>query len=138
VLVSSASFAREHCPKGINEHNFHHFPYVAFNRKDQLQHLFVTQAFGLPRVVLRQRFVPSSEGQVRAVKAGWGVSVLPELQVRERLERGELVNLVPRHALRVALYWHCWNLSSDVLDTLSRALREAAGRALHPPVLKGP
>ena len=138
VLVSSASFAREHCPKGINEHNFHHFPYVAFNRKDQLQHLFVTQAFGLPRVVLRQRFVPSSEGQVRAVKAGWGVSVLPELQVRERLERGELVNLVPRHALRVALYWHCWNLSSDVLDTLSRALREAAGRALHPPALKGP
>jgi len=43
----------------------------------------MAQAFGLPRVSVRQVFVPSSEGQVRAVQAGWGVCVLPELHVRE-------------------------------------------------------
>jgi LysR family transcriptional regulator (chromosome initiation inhibitor) len=67
---------------------------------------------------------------VRAVLAGWGVSVVPELRVRDLLARGELVNLAPRHRLGVALHWHCWNLNSDVLDALSTALRRAAAHNL--------
>ncbi len=130
VAVASADYAAHHCPKGMNAHNFHKLPFIAFNRKDQLQHSFVEQAFGLPRVVLKQLFVPSSEGQIRAVRAGWGVSVLPELGVREGLASGELVNVTPRHRQGVALYWHCWNLSSEVLDALSAALRGAASRDL--------
>lgn len=132
VLVASAAYALEHCPQGLTAHNFHRYPYVAFNRKDHLQRLFIAQAFGLPRVSLRQLLVPSSEGQVRAVQAGWGVSVLPELHVRERLARGELVNLVSHHALRVTLYWHCWNLNSDVLESMTQALRQAAATHLKP------
>jgi LysR family transcriptional regulator (chromosome initiation inhibitor) len=132
VVVAQAAFAAAHCPKGLNAHNFHKLPFIAFNRKDHLQHGFVEQAFELPRVMLKQLFVPSSEGQVRAVRAGWGVSVLPELSVHERIASGELVNLAPRHRLEVALYWHCWNLSSDVLDALSSALRSAAAQNLHP------
>ena len=130
VVVAQAAYAAAHCPKGLNAHNFHKLPFVAFNRKDHLQHGFVEQAFELPRVMLKQLFVPSSEGQVRAVRAGWGVSVLPELSVREFIASGELVNLAPRHRLSVALYWHCWNLSSDVLDALSSALRSAAAQNL--------
>ncbi|WP_439112333.1 LysR family transcriptional regulator ArgP [Hydrogenophaga sp.] len=130
VAVAQADYAATHCPKGLSAHNFHKLPFVAFNRKDNLQHGFVSQAFGLPRVMLKQLFVPSSEGQVRAVQAGWGVSVLPELRVRELLASGELVNLAPRHRLGVALHWHCWNLSSDVLDALSTALRNAAAYSL--------
>ncbi|MBV1731943.1 MAG: LysR family transcriptional regulator ArgP [Hydrogenophaga sp.] len=132
VVVAQAAYAEAHCPKGLNAHNFHKLPFIAFNRKDHLQHGFVEQAFELPRVMLKQLFVPSSEGQVRAVRAGWGVSVLPELSVREFIASGELVNLAPRHRLSVALYWHCWNLSSDVLDALSSALRSAAARSLQP------
>lgn len=130
VAVAQARYAAEHLPQGLNAHNFHQVPFVAFNRKDKLQHGFVAQAFGLSRVLLKQLFVPSSEGMVRAVQAGWGVSVVPELRVRELLACGELVNLVPHHRLGVALYWHCWNLSSDVLDALSTALRSAARQSL--------
>jgi len=130
VVVAQAAYAQAHCPQGLNAHNFHKLPFVAFNRKDQLQHGFVEQAFGLPRVVLKQLFVPSSEGQVRAVQAGWGVSVLPELRVRELIASGELVNLTPHHRLSVALYWHCWNLNSEVLDALTNALRSAAAQNL--------
>jgi len=133
VAVASADYAARHCPQGVTAHTFHQLPFIAFNRKDQLQHGFVERAFGLQRVVLKQRFVPSSEGQIRAVRAGWGVSVVPELGVREALERRELVNVAPRHRLGVALYWHCWNISSEVLDALSSALRTAAGHHLRPP-----
>ena len=95
-----------------------------------MQSEFVGKAFGLKRVSLNQLFVPSSEGQVRAVLAGWGVSVVPELLARGLLEQGQLVNIAPAYALPIQLYWHCWNLESEVLDALSAALTAAANAAL--------
>jgi LysR family transcriptional regulator (chromosome initiation inhibitor) len=130
VAVAAPAYAREHAPKGLTQHNFRDMPFIAFNRKDDMQSEFVTAAFGLKRVMLRQLFVPSSEGQVRAVLAGWGVSVVPELLARGLLEQGQLVNLAPGHALPIQLYWHCWNLASEVLDSLSAALTRAAASAL--------
>ena len=115
---------------GLTAHNFRDVPFVAFNRKDDLQSEFVAQAFGLKSVSLQQLFVPSSQAQVRAVREGWGVSVLPQLTAQAGLESGELINLLPHFALPVQLYWHCWNLESDVLDNLTLALKECAAKRL--------
>ena len=130
VAVSSPRFAQEQCPQGLTAHNFRQFPFIAFNRKDGLQTQFVQRAFRLKRVTLKQRFVPSAEGQVRAVLAGWGASVIPQLQVRTLLEQGALVDLAAGKVLPVALYWHCWNLDSALLDALTGALTQAAAAAL--------
>lgn len=130
VAVASQAFAQAHCPQGLTPHNFRTIPFIAFNRKDDLQAEFVSRAVGLRRVALRQRFVPSSEGQVRAVQAGWGASVVPLLQVRALLESGELCNLCPPNTLPLRLYWHCWNLDSEVIDRLTHALTLGASAAL--------
>ena len=130
VAVASVDCVRSQLPDGLTAHNFRTLPFIAFNRKDGIQSEFIAQVFGLKRVSLRQLFVPSSEGQLRAVQAGWGVSVVPEHMARAPLAMGELVNLAPGHTLAVPLYWHCWNLESDVLDALGAALTAAAGRAL--------
>jgi len=114
----------------LTAHNFRQLPFVTFNRKDDMQAEFIARAFGLKHVTLRQCFVPSSEGQVRAVLAGWGVSVVPELLVRQQLADGRLLNALPGYVLPVALYWHCWNLESQVLDSLTAALTCAAASAL--------
>ena len=108
-------------------------PFIAFNRKDDMQAEFVARAFGLKRVALTQMFVPSSEGQVRAVLAQWGASVVPELLVRGLVAQGELVELVPGRRVPVQLYWHCWNLESALLDQLTAALTQAARGALIAP-----
>ena len=134
VAVASAEFAARHLPGGLTAHNFARVPFIAFNRKDDMQRDFVAHAFGLKRVMLRQLFVPSSEGQVRAVRAGWGVSVIPRLLVQPLLASAEVVDVAAPHHLPVALHWHCWNLASDVLDALSDALRTAAASQLRPPV----
>ena len=131
VLVADPVFAGARCADGLTPHNFSTLPFIAFNRKDDLQSEFVAKVFGLKHVALSQIYVPSSEGQVRAVRAGWGVSVLPELQVREHLRSGALVDLMPGQALQVGLYWHCWNLDSAVLDALTHALQTSAGIVLN-------
>ena len=130
VTVAEPAYAAEHCPSGLTPYNFQKLPFIAFNRKDDLQAEFVCRAFGLKRISLRQMFVPSSEGQVRAVRAGWGVSVLPELQARAYLQSGQLVNIAPDFNLPIELYWHCWNLDSIVLDSLTEALTRAAATSL--------
>ena len=130
VAVAQVDYADEHCPQGLSPHNFRTMPFIAFNRKDDLQCEFVGRVLKLQQVALRQLYVPSSEGQVRAVLDGWGVSVVPELLVREHLQGGRLVDIAPGQALPVELYWHCWNLDSAVLDALSTALTSAATAAL--------
>ncbi|MGA8390952.1 MAG: LysR family transcriptional regulator ArgP [Burkholderiaceae bacterium] len=132
IAVASPAYAEVHAPQGLTPHNFSRIPFMAFNRKDDMQGEFVGKAFGLKRVALSQMFVPSSEGQVRAVRAGWGASVLPALLVRDLISDGHLVDLAPGRTLPIQLYWHCWNLESEVLDALSAALTRAAALALSP------
>ncbi len=74
--LRDAAGERQAAP-GLTQYNFREVPFIAFNRKDELPVDFVGKAFGLKRVTLNQLFVPSSEGMVRAVLAGWGVSVVP-------------------------------------------------------------
>jgi LysR family transcriptional regulator, chromosome initiation inhibitor len=126
IAVAEPTYAAKHYPEGMTAYNFRATPFVAFNRKDDMQGEFVNHVFGLKRVALNQLFVPSSEGQVRAALAGWGASVVPELIAREHIAAGKLVNIAPNKALPIQLYWHCWNLESDVLDALTAALLASA------------
>src|SRR5438874_1146428 len=52
IAVAQAQFAQERFPKGLGPHNFREVPFVAFNRKDDMQSEFVGKAFGLKRVTL--------------------------------------------------------------------------------------
>ena len=140
VAVAAPAFAQERlgkrgagssaAPALLTAHNFRDVPFVAFNRKDDMQSEFVGKAFGLKRVMLNQLFMPSSEGQVRAVLAGWGVAVVPRLLTQGLLEQGLLVNIAPAFPLPIQLYWHCWNLQSEVLDALTAALKRVAAASL--------
>jgi LysR family transcriptional regulator (chromosome initiation inhibitor) len=130
IAVAEPAYAAKHYSEGMTAYNFRATPFVAFNRKDDMQGEFVNHVFGLKRVALNQLFVPSSEGQVRAALAGWGASVVPELLAREHIAAGKLVNIAPNKVLPIQLYWHCWNLESDVLDALTCALLDAANVSL--------
>ncbi|MBS7809005.1 LysR family transcriptional regulator ArgP [Variovorax sp. PCZ-1] len=116
--------------KSLTAHHLKDIPFIAFNRKDDMQTEFVAKAFGLKRVGLQQLFVPSTQAQLRAVRDGWGVSVLPQMLVQSAIDSGELVHLLPQFSLPVQLYWHCWNLESEVLDSLTHAIQSSAKRLL--------
>ncbi len=132
VAVASPSALQHYCPEGFSPHSFRQMPFVAFNRKDDLQAEYVRRAFRLKHAQLNQCFVPSSEGQLRAVLAGWGASVIPELLARPLIESGQLINLLPDTALPVSLYWHCWNLDSAVLSALTASVISVAKERLLP------
>jgi len=131
VAVATKDAVDRFCPGGLSAHSFRKMPFIAFNRKDDLQADFISRTLGLKQVNLNLCFVPSSEGQVKAVLSSWGASVVPELLVRPLLSSGQLINLAPESALQLNLYWHCWNLDSAVLHSLSAAVISAAAKSLN-------
>ena len=139
LAVAERGYAQKHlaplCAGAplLGMHNFRKLPFVAFNRKDSVPAQLVARALGLKSVNLQQLFVPSCQAMVQAVQSGWGVGVLPRLLVQPLLDQGVFVELLPGQSLQVPLFWHCWNLQSQVLAALSQALQAAAARQLLAP-----
>ncbi|MGA0611393.1 LysR family transcriptional regulator ArgP [Caldimonas sp. KR1-144] len=135
VAVASPAFvAREmggDAEGGLHRGNFSQLPFLVFNRKDDTQTQWVAKAFGVRSPRLVERFVPSSEAYARAAMMGWGIGVLPELQVRDAIERGELIVLHPEVAVEVALHWHQWKLGDELSGSAPRGARlDEVGDAL--------
>ncbi|MET7476049.1 LysR family transcriptional regulator ArgP [Streptomyces sp. NPDC005648] len=106
-------------------------PTVAFDRSDDLQDGFVRRlrrgAGGASPV---RHFVPTSEGFVEAVAAGFGWGVVPEVQAEPLLRAGRLVNFAPGRSVDVSLYWQQWKLDSPALAAVAEAVVGAASEAL--------
>ena len=131
VAVASPAFMQACLPEGLNAGNFSSAPFLVFNRKDDIQSQWVAKAFGLRAPRLQLRYLPSSEGYVKAVCLGWGIGVASELQVRPLIASGQLQALHSEVSVDVALYWHQWKLQSELAAAPTRvALLDQIGLAL--------
>ncbi|MEU6060887.1 LysR family transcriptional regulator ArgP [Streptomyces sp. NPDC047097] len=109
-------------------------PVIVFDRRDDLQDAFVRSLAGGAAQASRVRHqVPTSEGFLYAVAAGLGWGLVPEVQARPLLERGELVPLAGGRPLDVPLFWQQWKLDSPALAAVAREVARAAAEALRPP-----
>jgi LysR family transcriptional regulator (chromosome initiation inhibitor) len=142
VAVASPAFVQRELGNdardGLHRGNFAGTPFLCFNRKDDMQAQWAALAFGVRAPRLEERFVPSSEAYVHAAELGWGIGVVPELQVLDRLQRGTLLRVRPGTAIDVMLHWHQWKLGGEGrgqdrlarLDEVGAALARGAERAL--------
>lgn len=131
IAVASPAFVKRHLPQGLNRSHLAQLPFLVFNRKDDMQQQWVSRAFGVRAPRLHERFVPSSEAYVQAATRGWGVGVVPLLQVQAHLKARTLVQLLPECSVPVALYWHQWKLGPERTSPSGRvALLDQVGAAL--------
>jgi LysR family transcriptional regulator (chromosome initiation inhibitor) len=66
-------------------------------------------------------------------EAGLGWGLVPQLQVREELASGRLVDLLPERCIDVPLYWHHWRNGGELLAGLTQQLQRAAATVLVTP-----
>ena len=128
-LVASPAFAARWFESGVDARSLGRAPVVVFDLKDDLQHRYARDRFGIS-LTQQPHFVPSSTDFVAAVAQGFGWATAPDLQSTPLLERGALVELDPGHHLDVALHWQQWALSTAALDRTAAAIAEAAAAAL--------
>jgi LysR family transcriptional regulator (chromosome initiation inhibitor) len=126
--LASPAFVARHFAGGVTAAALARAPAIVFGPDDQLQHRYLAElgvAGGFA-----YHLCPSSEGFVRLTEGGLGWGLVPELQVREELARGALVELVPERFIDVPLYWHHWRNGGELLAGLTEQLRRAAAGAL--------
>lgn len=129
-MVASPAFVAQWFKRGITRATASRAPAVVFNSKDQLHANVLLRIFGLPATAYACHYVPASEPFVAAIRMGLGYGMVPELQIGDALDRGELVDVLPEAVTDVALYWHGWAQQSPRLDRLTRSMKAAALQVL--------
>ena len=114
--VASPDFIRRYQLQPLTAKALAQAPCLVFSADDALQHRFLQDIAGIsPSHV---HLCPSSEGFLKAVLAGLGFGLLPELQMQAHFANGDLIDLAPGYFLDTPLYWHHWQTESQLLQQL--------------------
>ena len=129
LATASPGYMTRHLPAGVTLEAIAAAPGLTFDRKDSLQHLWMRATFGRS-VSYPSHWLPSTQSFVAACLAGVGWAMNPVQLVREHLDAGRLVELVPDAALARPLYWQVNRLAAGELSGLTWAVVSAARHAL--------
>ena len=67
-------------------------------------------------------YVPSIEQFTQMISSGYAYGMVPDWQSKSMCLQGELVEVNNNAHDFVQLYWHCWNIDSTPLKTLTKQL----------------
>jgi len=122
ILVASPEFKQRYFANGINQQSLKYAPGAAFDQKDDMHIKFIEQHFGLKGGSYPCHTVRSSEAFVELVKQGAAYSLIPQLQIKNELASGEIINILPKIKLTQTLYWHRWALVKGVYKQISETI----------------
>ncbi|CAM3980065.1 LysR family transcriptional regulator ArgP [Pseudomonas wadenswilerensis] len=128
--LASPAFMARYFPAGFDAARLSRTPALVFGPDDFLQHRYLA-SLGIQDGFLHH-LCPSSEGFLRMTEAGLGWGLVPELQVRDQLASGRLVEISADKPIDVPLYWHHWRNGGQLLGQLTEHLRLTAGQWLVP------
>ncbi len=129
-LLARPEFISHWFPEGLSLEAVGKAPAAIFGRHDALQFRILHQVLGPKLPILPAHYIPSPEAFAEAVHRGQAYGAIPDQQSEDWLKKGELVEVTPEREM-VRLYWHCWNLSSELLNDLETCLRKVAGQVLY-------
>jgi LysR family transcriptional regulator (chromosome initiation inhibitor) len=121
-MMAAPEFASKWFPCGITSEDVHSAPAIIFDRQDELHHKLLHQAIEKMPVSFPTHYVPSVEKFGDFITMGLAYGMLPDQQSSPLLRAGKVIDLSPNCHVSVELYWHCWNLKSDLLEKLTQYL----------------
>lgn len=104
---------------------------LRFDRRDELQFRWMREACG-ETILPPTHWAPSTHGMLELTLAGLGWSMAPVSMAAPLFAQGRLVELQPLHRVAVPLNWQRTRLNTQLLDAMTRAVREVAARSLRP------
>lgn len=108
---------------GLNDSTLSSAPAIVFGPYDQLHETFLRK-LGYSGV-FPYHICPSSEGFAKMIMAGAGYGILPDIQVVQEVNNGQLIWFAKEHTIEVPLYWHYWRQGGALLEGLTSQLLNA-------------
>ncbi len=132
VFVASPDFIERYFPEGVNRDSLMTAPATAFDHFDDQHQRHLERHFDLPPGEVPCHIVGSSEAFITMAKLGAAYGMIPDLMIRNELESGELIEVLPDIRHHRELYWHRWALESGVMKRVSECLIDHAHNLLLP------
>jgi len=129
LAVATPEFVRRYFPDGVTATALSSAPGLKFNNKDRMQAQWARRVCRR-EVEIPSHWFPATQAFLEASLAGIGWGMNPASLVREHIESGALVELVPGRPLPVPLYWQHTRLQLPMLGRLTEAVVRAATVAL--------
>ncbi|MDY6790885.1 MAG: LysR family transcriptional regulator ArgP [Thermodesulfobacteriota bacterium] len=121
-MMAAPEFAAQWFPNGLAAEDVRRAPALIFDRQDELHHKLLSQALEEVPASIPTHYVPSVEKFADFIALGLAYGMLPDQQCTPLMRTGKIVDLSPDFHVPVKLYWHCWNIKSDLLEKLTRNL----------------
>lgn len=121
-MMATPEFAARWFPDGFSIEAVHRAPAVIYGREDELHHKLLFQAFDEVPASFPTHYVPSIEKFAEFITLGLAYGMLPDQQSGPMVSTGQMVDLSPQYHVPADLYWHCWNIKSDLLEKLTLIL----------------
>lgn len=123
--VASPAYMSEHFSESVSEDALSKAPSLRYCGNDTRAQNWVEQIFGKPINLLIYRH-PSNDGALKACLEGKVWTVLIESAVKEHIECGRLVELIPNTPVSREIYWHVAGNMIETVRPITRGLREQA------------
>lgn len=124
--LASEDYIARYFPDGVNAEGFTRAPVAEFNHKDELQNRYLEKFFNVGEGDYPRHRVPSSVTFFDMILRGYACGMVPDQQSHAMLEAGKAVDMTPGLYLAVPLYWHVWNLNSELARDITQCLEQAA------------
>lgn len=129
--LASPDYMKRYFPQGITAEGFKHAPVAEFSNKDELQNRYLEKFFNLGPNEYPKHRIPSTESFFQMIIRGLACGMIPDQQSHPLLENRQVVDMTPGKYLAVPLYWHVWNLKSDLYRKLTDSLTKVAEKQLN-------
>lgn len=119
-MMAAPEFAAHWFPNGLTAEDVRRAPAVIFDRHDALHNKLLSQLFEAIPASIPTHYVPSVEKFADFITLGLAYGMMPTQQSTPLIRTGQLADLAPGFHVSVKLYWHCWNLKSNLLEKLTQ------------------
>jgi len=127
----SAHYRELYFPDGVTVEALKRAPCVEFNAKDDLQRSYLKQHFQCSYDIPKNR-IPSTESYLDFIVRGWAWGMVPDMQSEHLRASGRVEELIPGYTVETPLYWHIWNLRTQLHRDLTDQLCRRATEILQP------
>ncbi|MFA5960511.1 MAG: ArgP/LysG family DNA-binding transcriptional regulator [Tatlockia sp.] len=105
-------------------------PLIVFDNRDNLQERYMKHFFSESFTPRQTHKVPSVQGFKQFVLKGYGYGLIPRMDVKDALEKKELIEICPNQRWLMPLYWHYWSLPAKTYQLFIEKVAVVAKRYL--------
>ncbi|MCP5076685.1 MAG: ArgP/LysG family DNA-binding transcriptional regulator, partial [Psychromonas sp.] len=120
--VATPEFIKRYFPAGINKNSLRFAPGISLDQHDDIHIKYLADHYSLQQGQYPCHTVRSSQAFVDLTLAHGAYSLNSRLHIESYLTSGELVNILPENIVYVPLYWHCWQLSGELMSELTERI----------------